>query len=687
MLEFFSLTQPELYLYFLYFIFASILTFLIPGLVIFNFKSNKLEYFYQWVIGITLGMVIFALVAYLTAWLGVSWLLIPYLLGCFYLFLRQKLWQKLLPKDKSSKILNKLSWFIIIVGSLLQLSSVIGSGLRYDNGLRFYWLNGADGIFHLSLIESIIEKVPPMQPGAFDLTVSNYHYLSNLLIAEFTKLWHLPISSTFFQYLPILLAPLFGFTVAVLLYNWQAKQAVINWGLFLLYFSADSSWIFSYLLNKKFDWGISTIDSGIIQFLNMPQAMAKLSFFVGLLLFTLYRKEKNPYFGLLSTILFISLVSFKIYFGIFIALSYVLFLIYRLLRNKLKIKTFLQEEKYSIGFIILLAIGSAILFFPTNSGAGGLFWAPLDWPKLFITQSGWRDWLLRMQVYEAYHNVKAIVFLELVAMAVFLISIFGVRLVGLLSFLKTFRKKINEDVHVLIYPASIILIFLGMNTLQSSGGHNVFNFFVVALSILTLLTAIVLGNMRLNFFWIALILAFTLPRTGYTFYSYLRNCYLGYDYVLLSNQRLEAYQFLEQNYQNKIIQGHTNSSLVRETPELWMFTRQRAYLDGIGILQSHNQNIKEKELIINDIFKAPDATVSAQALLKSEIDLILIDKTKGEKINLLTPFYNEIIKIWQIDPLLAKSKITFENEEIRVYEIDKQAIKDFLTANLITIQN
>ena len=48
----------------------------------------------------------------------------------------------------------------------------------------------------------------------------------------------------------------------------------------------------------------------------------------------------------------------------------------------------------------------------------------------------------------------------------------------------------------------------------------------------------------------------------------------------------------------------------------------------------------EKELITKDLFKAPDATVSAQALLKSDIDLILLDKTKNEKISLFCFVYH-----------------------------------------------
>ena len=64
--------------------------------------------------------------------------------------------------------------------------------------------------------------------------------------------------------------------------------------------------------------------------------------------------------------------------------------------------------------------------------------------------------------------------------------------------------------------------------------------------------------------------------------------------------------------------------------------------------------------------------------MKSEVDLVFIDKSKNENIRLLLPIYNEITEEYYIDPLLAKSKIVFSNQEIDIYEVDKTALNQYV---------
>lgn len=673
---FLSLTEVSFYLYFVYFLLASVATFLLPGLVLLSSKKTAgLPLLAQLGLAYSLGIVVFALLAYAVSLWQLEWLLLVYVGGGLYLAWRQQLWQRLRRASRPA-LFNRWSYLLISVGLIMQLSAAFGSGLRYANGLRFYWINGADGIFHLSLIEALKEQVPPLQPGAWPLPVTNYHFLSNLLVAKFGQLWQIPSSQLFFQYLPLLVGVLMAVVLSSLLYAWQAKRSVVNWGLFFLFFSADSAWLLSYLVIGQLSWISSTIDNGMIQFVNMPQALAKLALLAGLFLFYLYRQQRHWHPALLAAVVWGSLVALKVYFGIFIALATGIYCLYQWWRQGWR--QFWRQERVLLLFMLLLASLSAVLFFPTNSQSGGLFWSPLDWPRLFVSQIGWQDWLLRMQVYQAHDNQRNIWILQLAAAAIFMLSIFGSRLIGLLIVLPRFAKHIPAQLHWLLYPASLILIFLGLNTVQVSGGHNVFNFFIVALTALTITSALVLGNLRLHWCWVLLIIAVTIPRNAHTFYHFMKNYYLGHDYVLLSNQRLDAYQFINTHYQDQLLQAYSNHLLTKETPQLHLFTKQRVYLDGIGILESHNQPIAARKALATELFQAPLATVSAQALYDSQIDLILLDKKNNDRVPALTPWWNEITQTFELHPELRKSAVVFENEEFLLYQIDQQGISNYL---------
>jgi hypothetical protein len=669
---FFAFTDWQLYFYFIYFCLALFFTIFIPGFLILNLKKNKLDFTQQLLLSPVIGLVVFTLLSYLFSILNAFPLMYLYIVISFIWFIRKNSWQRLF-KIKKKFRLSKLAIFLITFGSILQISAVFASGLRYENGLRFYWINGADGIFNLSLIQSLSESLPAFQPGAWPLKVSNYHFLSNLFFAKFCQIWQIPFSHALFQYLPLLVAPLMGLTVASLIDNWTKNKKAVNWALFFLYFSADVSWIFCLLINHSLNWQVSSIDNGMIQFLNMPQTFAKQISLTALILFDHWRKEKNNYLGFLAVFLFSSLVGFKVYFGIFFALAYTIFVTYRLIKEKSIRKNILE-----ISFLLGFALVSGLIFFANNKDTGGLFWAPFDWAKLYLSQISWREWSLRMQVYEAAQNQKAILTYNFIALLIFIFSLFSTRLIGLLSILPKKQKLIGKDNFYLLFPATTIIIFLGLNTLQVSGGHNVFNFFIVALNVLTLCTAVVLGaSKKRNLVLSILIVLLTLPRIIFNEYRQFADYYLGFNYILIDNNQLEAYDFIKNNYQDKLIQGHPQNYLVKETPHLHFFTEQKSYFDGALILHSHNQKVENRELILKNIF-SHRRLIAAKSLLESEVDLIMLSKKYNERLSIFNPIYNPKTRLTTEDCFSQLDFLSYENQEIELYEIDRQSLENCL---------
>ena len=95
---------------------------------------------------------------------------------------------------------NKILTILVVGGLIVQLLPVGGSGLKYEDGIRFYGINGTDGIMHLAYIEGIVKNMPPSEPGAYPAPLKNYHYWSDLIIGDFARVWHLPVIHLFFQF-------------------------------------------------------------------------------------------------------------------------------------------------------------------------------------------------------------------------------------------------------------------------------------------------------------------------------------------------------------------------------------------------------------------------------------------------------------------------------------------------------
>jgi len=526
--------------------------------------------------------------------------------------------------------LSLLQRFLILAGSVIQLIVIFPSGLLTRHGLTFYQINAHDGVFHLAMIQALIRRFPPIEPGASGLVVTNYHYWSNLVMAELARLFALPVTHLYFQYIPLLLAPLLGLAVYATLITLTKSPSVAAWGLFFHYFSGDLNYLFMLIVHKTFSFTTVTLDNGAIQFINMPQAFAKFLFLAGIL--SLVHEVKKPTrINRLTTLLLLSVtVGFKVYFGIAAAFAYSLVQIYRLGRNFIHTRQ-LKSLVTSLVYLLLFAIIAAIIYFPVNANSGGIYFVPLTWPKLLLAfdKLDWREWWLRLQVYEAAGNTKALVFMYTLAVSVFMGAIYSFRLLG---FIPIAQKKLPPEIILFLYPATFVFTIIGMNFLQVSGGHNIFNFFIVALTLLTLTTPIFLGWLKLvspkfHLILAIIIVTLTLPRILYTSYKFAQSAIVYTDATSISPGELEGLEFLRKNAnKDAVIQGHLNNYLEGQTPYLSYFTNRNAYYGGWGILNSHKQPVTARESIMKIMNSSGNYTTISYFLNYADIDYLILQK-------------------------------------------------------------
>jgi hypothetical protein len=119
-----------------------------------------------------------------------------------------------------------------------------------------------------------------------------------------------------------------------------------------------------------------------------------------------------------------------------------------------------------------------------------------------------------MQVYQEAGNIRNITIFSGIAIAIALVSIYGTRLVGLFPSAST-RKKLPVELLIFFIPVNFIFIFLGLFTMQESGGLNTFNFFIVPIVSLNIFAALSIASLPKKSLTgaILLLIVFTLPRS------------------------------------------------------------------------------------------------------------------------------------------------------------------------------
>lgn len=685
-MKIFSILDWQFWWYAAVYIVAVLVSIYIPGQMIVHLtasrglkKQKKLSNLVTVCLAFGMGLALWALQGYVFGYLRWRWLTFGYLLFSVVWWLVvyknklmdllqdgiQILFKKYLPT------IDKWSLVLLFAGVASQYIAVIASGFKYKDGVCFFFLNAWDGVLHLAFIESMMRWFPPLEPGAYPLPLTNYHYFADLVVSELVRVWQLPTVHTYFQYSTLMVSLLLGVATYAVVINWGGTKRIARWALFFLYFSGNATYIFTLLLHQNFGFEVTpVIESGPNQLVNMPQAFAKLIFIVGMISFHYWIKKKQFKWGIFTALLWGTVIGFKVYFGILIAVGFILMFSFLFLQNVWQKKGKLSQSELvnhlKNGAVILLFAGvSGIIFFPNNFNSGGLFWAPLAWPKLLIApeKMNFRDWWLRRQVYQQAGNIRNLLILDAIAAVITLIGILGSRLIGFIP-TPNFTKKLGIPQTVFYLGSTVVMIFLAMNTLQISGEYNVFNFFIVALLPLTFFSAFVV-----DYLWhkgtlfkglVLIIVILNLPRAVHEFTTYLIQYYKGESREVISYQELEALMYIRQQTPiNAIIQSHPTNRQDRETPYIAAFTQRNTYLTGTGMLESHNQPVTDRYDLLDVVVLATDGAHLAKNLKKLNIDYLYLQKNRPRSL------------LFDLDSTKsAQLNIVFENDQVVIIEPD-----------------
>jgi hypothetical protein len=651
-------------LYSLIFLFSSFLIYFVPGwlILVISKRDRTISDLSLLVLSSALSIGLWSAQGFILGYAHLRWVTYAYVLLLLYgLFMKRKaLGQSLQRFFRSLHTLDKLFIVLLVMGMSVQLFQVVGSGLVYADGVRFFRTHGYDGMFHLGLIEHMKLQFPPNEPSASNMLIANYHYWSDLGMAEQSRLFAIPVSLLFFQFMPILISFLTGVGLIALLKKWNASRLFISFALFFLYFGADAGFLITYWAHRVFNFNYPVLDNGANQFLNMPHAVTKALFLSFMLSLHLWMEKKHRVWGATTAFLCAVLFGMKIYFGLYAAIAFGL-LFFLSIGQSVFSKSFKQDKKYLIAYALFLglsALAAVCIYLPPNRGAGGLGYYPLEWPKLMlnIENIDWKDLLYRRALAELLHDQKRIIFYDGVMAFVCLVAIHGTRLLGFIwtpSMLRFFGKKWMS----FFVGGTLLYTFLGLYTLQTSGSFNVYNFFAVSATVLALLSAYLLADIVKWNRWIGipfavLVVVLTLPRIVYETSMTVDRYKNGIDMIVVSPEMVEAYAYMKSNTpQHAIIQSSPSNRLDTKSSYLSAFTGRQSYLAGIYLLETHNQPFKDRQLAVENLFhqtKIETFISSARAL---GIDYVYYDKQDADSTQALftgkTPlFENKSVVIY-----------------------------------------
>ena len=639
----YNLLSPEFYVFFLVFLVGVFFSWFIPGWLALShiqaLQKRKHELLVL-LLATPVGMSLWGFQAYIFGYLNLRFLTYVYLIICTYLFWKQNKANILLPIQKIIQFIKKQPvWLsaLILLCSFIQIYSHFGSGLMSELGLPFYFVNSVDGVLHLAYIQEISQSFPPQEPGAIGLPLQNYHYWSDLVQGELIRIWKLPTIHVFFQYAPVLIATLTTvlFLKFISFVGGSRKAQLV--GLFLLTFGGDAAYILTQILHGNWGADVSSLDSGVTFYFNIPQVYARFVFIAILFLLAKWWKQRTLKLTILLALLIASLFGFKVYYALYTVFGFCFVIGIELIQTLLKnmktknLVTALQktitQSKLSLALVIFTALTALSIYLPVNSGAGGLTYSFFEWPHLLLSADNinYNDWFLRMQVYKAAGNTRNIIIFNLWAVFLTFVAVYGTRMLGMIPTLKTKNEHLKKLLLFFI-PANMLFILLGLFTLQTSGGLNIFNFLIVPIFSFNLFTALHFEKIKNKIFLVPVIIVFiilSVPRSITQLDLFYRRYSTQRPDALITNDELEAYTYLR-NLDSAVVQKSLDELYNYQTMYVAFMSGHPTYIGGISMLESHNQPTQERYDQVHEAFTHYDAGKRMKLLKEYGITHVLI---------------------------------------------------------------
>lgn len=660
--------------FFLFFITLSMLVLYIPGFGIIARSKKQLEDQEIITLSLSLGIVLFVLIAIALSLFNLRYLMLPILLAeNLFIFLRYKL-----DVFKSWEIFirNKTLLVLIVLGILIQGFINFPSGYLYNDGLEFWSSHGHDGLWHIALMEAIKKSIPPQNPIFSGESLYNYHYLVDVLMGEFSRIF--PFFSTldlYFRFFPVIFSILIGISVFAFVTRWQENLKIGFLALFFTYFVGSFGYVVTFIRSGNIFGGETVFWAAQQNTLlgNPPHAISHGLLAAFFLSFLIYLRERNTIWVVTSFLIGSTLAGFKVSGGFVMLMGL----------GAATIVDFINHRRSSALILaFMLGLSNFITFKVMTSKEAASFLMFLPWwfiRTMVVDKLGWMDMELKRQHYISkgtWHAWLRVFQLEVTAFLVFVVGNLGMRILGFYSIVKNIfvGKNYKKPFEVMLLVTMITGLLIPIFFVQKGIIYNNIQFMQYFLFIFGFYGAITVYNL-INFFnhrWIKFCILILIAMLSIPTVIGNLNEFYGHGRTSLakiSNQDLEALQYLKEHsspeaiiltmpfnkylkdkfsYQPRPIYAWYSTAYI---PAL---TDRRIYLTDEEQALITGYPIDDRVSKMKRFFGQQDFSWNRQFLKNAKINYIYVAK-------------DELIK--PLDIQNNNLEIFFENNEIIIYKV------------------
>lgn len=474
------------------FLIAVLFSLTLPGYFLLRKYISDFEDLEKFTLVSVLGLVVFTLSAYVLAAVHLRFLMWGFpVFGIWSLLNFRKEILAFRPKIKHIY----LFLLVFIIGIIGMVAVNAPSGLPGKDGITFYSSHGHDGIWHLALMEQMKLPVFPFQNPEFSgAKLQNYHFFSDLLMSEFSRMFRFIPLDIYFRFMPTVFAILLGLASFIFIRAWSKSELAGIWAMIFTYFAGSFGYLL-YIPTHKSLGGESIFWVSQTQSVlgNPPHAAAFIIFTAFLFCFLKYLNNRRLVYFLLCTILGGAVIEFKVYAGMLILGGLLLVGIFELVFKRMY-QTFLL-------FLFTFAVAFMIYFPNSANSQDFLIWQPWWFIRTMVVapdRLNWLDLELRRQTYVADHNWKRVVQVEATAFLIFLFGNLGMRFLGFWTFAGKINKNLFRDTFSIFFLAITSASFLipvfflqkgvAYNTIQFNQYFLLFFGFLAGISVMKLLS-------------------------------------------------------------------------------------------------------------------------------------------------------------------------------------------------------
>lgn len=394
-----------------------------------------------------LGLLTISIVPYLLGVVGLYrfsfYILVQLAIFSWIILFREKL-LKLLRLNLPLTILT-----IFVVG--LNFQMLYPFGQTTPRGISLYGAHFIDSTWHLSLINSLLQSVPPENPDFAGVILKNYHYFSDLQIAIVHSFTSIPVEKIFF----VLMGPLYLSLAALSLYSFVYKTlcSKLTAILSILLILCASNWY--YISNLIYPLAVISPSVAWMDFYSSKVVNFPLLYSLSLLFVILEVVILKP-------VKIKSIVTLGIISGfMFMVKSHTALVLLLSLFTLGFFQIFRKQWATFLIVVIGIVVCFALAFSTLSGGSPSLSFSPMWFIKVMYESKyhlNTPDWELRRQFLLSVGSYMGVIKLYIQGLSFFLLVNFSLGLVGVVYYiLKFFSSRDSEKLMVIIFLISLTL--------------------------------------------------------------------------------------------------------------------------------------------------------------------------------------------------------------------------------------